>query len=108
MAIELNDQNFSQEVKSFSGIVLVDFWAPGCGPCKMQGPIIDNVAKKYEGQSQVKIGKVNVDENQATAQEFQIMSIPTLKIFKNGQVAEEMIGLQSESALAEKINKNLA
>lgn len=108
MAIELTDQNFSEEVKNFQGVVLVDFWAPWCGPCKMQGPIIEALAEELKNNQQIKIAKLNVDDNQATAQEFQIMSIPTLKIFKKGQVVEELIGLQSKGALLEKINKQLA
>ena len=108
MAIELNDQNFSSEIKDFSGVALVDFWAPWCGPCKMQGPIIEDIAKELSGEERVKITKLNVDDNQHTAQEWQIMSIPTLKIFKNGKVVEELIGLQSKNFLLDKIKQHLA
>lgn len=106
MLLELNDQNFAQEVKNFSGLVLVDFWAVWCGPCKMQGPIVEEVARDLSGENNIKIAKLNVDENEKTAQEFEIMSIPTLKIFKNGQVVEGMIGLQDKNSLIAKIKKH--
>lgn len=108
MAQEINDQNFQTEIKDFKGVALVDFWAPWCGPCKMQGPIVEELAKDFEADTNVKITKLNVDENQATAQAFSIMSIPTLKIFKNGEVVEEMIGMQSKEDLSVKIKKHLA
>ena len=108
MALEITDQNFDQEVKNFNGVVLVDFWAPWCGPCKMQGPIIDQLAQELGANAQVKISKLNVDDNQAKSQEYEVMSIPTIKIFKNGQVVENMIGLQSKESLLGLINKHLA
>jgi len=108
MSLELTDQNFDQEVKQFDGVVVVDFFAPWCGPCKMQGPIVDEIAKELNSNDKIKIGKLNVDEGQKIAAEFQVMSIPTLKIFKGGKVVEEMMGLQSKEALLEKINKHLS
>ena len=107
MSLELNDQNFEQEVKQFTEVVLVDFFAPWCGPCNMQGPIIDEIAEELKANNKVKISKLNVDESQKTAAEFQVMSIPTLKIFKDGKVVEEMMGLQAKEILLEKINKHL-
>ncbi len=108
MAHEINDQNFAEEIKNFPGVALVDFWAPWCGPCKMQGPIIDELTADFANEPKVKITKINVDENQVIPQEFSIMSIPTLKIFKNGQVVEEMVGMQSRENLTTLIKKHLA
>lgn len=108
MALEITDQTFDQEIKEFDGVALVDFWAPWCGPCKMQGPVIDQVVEELKSNSKVKIAKLNVDDNQAKAQEWQVMSIPTLKIFKNGEVVEDMVGLQSKDNLVALINKHLA
>ncbi len=107
MALELNDQNFDQEIKKFEGVALVDFWASWCMPCKMQGPIIDQLAEELKDKSNIKIAKLNVEENQLKSQEFEIMSIPALKIFKNGKVVEDMVGMQSKTVLLEKINKQL-
>lgn len=108
MVLELNDQNFSQEVEKFSGVALVDFWAPWCGPCKVQGPIVEELSQDFVGNAEVKINKLNVDENPRTAESFEIMSIPTLKIFKAGQPVEEFIGVQDKSTLSAKIKKHLS
>ncbi len=95
--MEFTDQNFDQEVLKNDKLVLVDFWAPWCGPCQMMGPIIEELAK--EMVNEVKVGKLNVDENSKTAEEFSIMSIPALKIFKNGKVVKDFIGVQAKETL---------
>lgn len=96
MAMEFTDSNFEQEVLKSDKPVLVDFWAPWCGPCQMMGPVVDQLAAEATG---AKVGKVNVDENPATAQKYGIMSIPTMKIFKNGQIVKEFVGMQGKDTL---------
>ena len=97
MAIEFTDQNFEQEVVKSDKPVLVDFWAPWCGPCQMMGPIIDELATEMgEG---FKIGKLNVDENSQSASDYGIMSIPAIKVFKNGQIVKEFTGVQNKESL---------
>jgi thioredoxin 1 len=96
-AAEFTDAGFEEDVIQSDSPVLVDFWAPWCGPCRQIAPLIDELALQYEGK--VKIGKVNVDDNPETAQRFDIMNIPTLLLFKNGEVAERFIGLPPRSKL---------
>ncbi len=98
--LELTDANFQSTVAS-SPILLVDFWAPWCGPCKMIGPIIDEIATELAGK--VTVGKVNVDDCPAIAAEHRISAIPTLMIFKNGTLADRSTGLASKAALLEKL-----
>jgi thioredoxin 1 len=97
------DQNFEAEVLKSDKPVLVDFWAPWCGPCQAMGPIISELAKEFEGKAVV--GKINVDENSKTAQDFSIMSIPALKIFKGGKVVQEFVGMQAKEVLKEALEK---
>lgn len=92
--IIFTDQNFEKEVLKSSTPVLVDFWAPWCGPCQMVGPIVEELAKEYEGK--VKIGKLNVDENPQVAVKYSVMSIPTVIFFKEGQEVARQIGLESK------------
>lgn len=95
--ITITDQNFDAEVLKSTLPVLVDFWAVWCGPCRMQEPIIEELAKDMEGKA--KIAKLNVDENPTTAQKFGIMSIPSLLVFKGGQVVKQFVGVQSKATL---------
>lgn len=92
----LTDKNFKEEVLQSRMPVLVDFWASWCGPCLMAGPVIEELAREYEGK--VKIGKLNVDENPQTAQKYDIMSIPTLVIFKQGKETKRQIGFSRKDA----------
>jgi len=103
MEITFTDQNFEQEVIKSDKPALVDFWAPWCGPCQVMGPIIEELAKEFEGK--IKIGKMNVDENPVVAQKYEIMSIPCLKIFKSGQVIKEFIGVQAKETLKAELSK---
>lgn len=104
--MELNDQNFKQEVEENKGLVLVDFFAPWCGPCKLMGPIIDELAKDYKDK-EIKIVKLNVDESKKTAEKYDVLGIPTIILFKDGKIAEQMTGYQSKETLEEVINKNI-
>ena len=102
MAIEVSDQSFEDDVIKSSLPVLVDFWAPWCGPCRMVAPVIEKLSEKYKGR--FKFVKLNVDENPKTAGKFRVMSIPTLLFFKNGKVEETVIVAVPESALMPKID----
>ncbi|QNO14405.1 thioredoxin [Alkalicella caledoniensis] len=104
-ALEVTTQSFEQEVLNNDTPVLVDFWAPWCGPCKMLAPIIDELVGDYQGK--VKIVKVNVDENQEIASKYGIMSIPTLILFDKGQEKDTITGFMPKKKLAEKIDSNL-
>ncbi|CAI3321300.1 thioredoxin [Enterococcus cecorum] len=102
MAKEITDATFSQEISE--GLVLVDFWAPWCGPCRMQAPILDQLSQKYD-ETELKITKLNVDDNPQTAASFGVMSIPTLLFFKDGELVEKRVGVQPKPALEEIIEK---
>lgn len=101
----VTDATFEQDVLKAEGPVLVDFWAPWCGPCRMVAPVLDQIGDELEGK--LTIAKVNVDENQAVSGSFGIMSIPALLLFKDGQVVEEIIGFQPKPRLMTKIQPHL-
>ncbi|MZP30969.1 thioredoxin [Heliobacterium undosum] len=103
--VALTDDNFRTQVLESSKPVLVDFWAAWCGPCKMIAPIIDEVADATAGKAVV--GKLNVDENRAIAAEYGIMSIPTLLVFKGGQVVDKAIGFKPKEELVKLLNKHI-
>jgi len=95
--LTLNDKNFQDEIKGTQVPILVDFWAEWCAPCRMIAPMLDEIAEEYEGK--IKIGKLNVDQNRSIAAQFGVMSIPTLIVFKGGEMVEQMIGAQPKENL---------
>ena len=104
MELKFTDANFNQEALEAKELVVVDFYADWCGPCKMMAPIIEQLAEEYSGS--VKIGKLNVDENPATAQKFRVMSIPTILFIKNGNVVDTIVGAVSKNLIEGKITAN--
>ena len=100
--VTLTDSNFEDEVTNSANPVLVDFWAEWCGPCKMIAPILDEIANEKAGQ--VKVAKVNVDQAPALSARFQIRAIPTILLFKDGQVKEQIVGMTSKRDLISKID----
>jgi thioredoxin 1 len=103
--VEVTDANFQTEVLNSDKPVLLDFWAEWCGPCKMIAPLVEELAKEYDGK--LKVGKVDVDSNQQVSMQFGIRSIPTLLIFKGGRVVEQVIGAVPKKMLVEKVSKHL-
>jgi thioredoxin 1 len=99
--LNLTSQNFNQEVLENKGISVVDFWAPWCSPCQAIGPVIEELTKEYAGK--IKIGKVNVDENSDLASQFNIMSLPSIVFFKNGEPIKTMVGVQSKDNYKQEI-----
>lgn len=108
LEIEVNDKNFQEKViqQSAEIPVVVDFWAQWCMPCLMLSPVLENITKEYNGR--FILAKVNVDEAKTIAQRYGIMSIPAVKLFKNGRVIDEFVGVLDESAVKEWLNKNLS
>jgi len=100
MALELTDANFKEEIIDYKGLSIVDFWAVWCGPCKMIGPIIEEIGEKYE---EVKVGKLDVDNNPDTSIEYGIRSIPTVLFLRDGEVVEKHIGSAPKSVFFEKV-----
>ena len=105
MEIKITDENFKKEILESDLPVLVDFWAPWCGPCNMVAPIVEEIAKEYQGK--LKVGKLNVDEAPKTASQYEVMGIPTLMVFKNGKVVEQMVGVATKKAIEEKIKPHI-
>jgi len=103
--VTLTDENFEEEVNSSTVPVLVDYWAEWCGPCKMIGPLVEEMAEEYSNR--LKVGKLDVDENQSSASKQNVMSIPTLLIFKEGEVVAQQIGAVNKTQLTEFIESNL-
>ncbi|MCX8130390.1 MAG: thioredoxin [Clostridia bacterium] len=103
--IVLTKDNFEQEVLKSNEPVLVDFWAQWCGPCRAVSPIMDELANEYDGRA--KVAKVNVDEQGELAEKFRVMSIPTVMLFKDGQMVEKIIGARSKNEFSGMINKNI-
>jgi len=103
--IEINDDNFAKEVKEANGLILLDCWAPWCGPCQMVAPVLENIARKLKGK--LKICKMDIDNNHKLATELGIMSIPTLILFKSGNEQERIVGALSEAELTRRIDKHL-
>ena len=105
MAKQFTDSNWEQDVLSSDKPVLVDFWAEWCGPCRMIGPLVEELAKEYDGKAL--IGKLNVDENPGVASKYGIRSIPTLLVFKGGEVVDKIVGAVPKTMLAQKLDNQM-
>jgi len=101
MAFEFTDANFQETALDKEGVAVVDFWAEWCGPCRLVGPVIDDLSKEYEGKAL--IGKVNVDTNRETSMKYGVRSIPTILFLKNGEVVDKHVGTATKATLSEKI-----
>lgn len=105
MALEITDQSFQETVLNSDKPVLVDFWAAWCGPCRMLGPIVEEISNDFEGKAVV--GKVDVDNNQQISLDYGIRNIPTVLIFKNGEVVDKLVGVSPKEVIAEKLQAHL-
>lgn len=103
--VVVTDANFEEEVLNYKGAVMVDFWATWCGPCRMLAPVVEELAREYDGK--IKVCKLNTDEGPDTSAKYRITSIPTIIFFKDGQVVSQTVGLQSKAALQEKVESLL-
>jgi thioredoxin 1 len=102
--VTLSDADFASQISK--GLVLVDFWAPWCGPCRLVSPILDQLASEYHGR--ITVGKLNVDENQVTAMSYRVMSIPTVILFKDGQPVETIVGAMPKGAYQQRLDKHIS
>lgn len=105
MTIEINESRFNDEVINSDKPVLVDFWAPWCGPCRMVAPVVEDISREYSDK--LKVVKINVDENSGIAGRYDVQSIPTLMLFKNGNVVDTVVGFRGKPALENVIKKNM-
>lgn len=103
--IAVTDADFAQEIEQHEGLALVDFWATWCGPCQIIAPVVEQLATEYEGK--LKVGKLDVDANQKTAMRFNVRSIPSLLLFKNGKHVETVVGAVPKAYLVEKVEEHL-
>lgn len=103
MSLELTRENFQDEVLDYKGVTLVDFWAPWCGPCRMVGPVVEELSTEYAGK--IKVAKLNTDEEMALAAQYSIMSIPTLMIFKDGKPVDKIVGAVPKPVIKQTLDR---
>jgi thioredoxin 1 len=103
--LHFTDDSFENDVLKYEGVALVDFWAPWCGPCQALGPVIEEISNEYEGKA--KVGKVNVDEEREVAEKYMVMSIPSVMVFKNGELVNTLVGLRPKEDYLDAIDSAL-